>query len=236
MHFGNYVFAEPYLGWLVRGILMTLLISVVSGTAAALLGLWVTRLRLTSRRGPRLAADTFVMIFRNLPLVPLLLFVTFALPRLWLQVTGRAFPIWADLYLLLAVLSADSGANFAEILRAGVLGVAPQQQEVARTMGLSAGAIRWHVVFPQAARIVAPALATRWIQNMKNSTMALVVPLPLGLLEMAGQAERIAGETFSWVQPLTAIAVVYLLLSLGSGWFLNRWASRAQARVQAGPA
>jgi His/Glu/Gln/Arg/opine family amino acid ABC transporter permease subunit len=236
MQFGRYVFAAPYFGWLCRGIMMTLLISLVSGVAAALLGLGVVRLRLAPHRGPRIAAATFVIIFRNLPLMPLLLFLTFGLPRLWLQVSGRPFPLVFELYLLLVVMSVNSGAYFAEILRAGVLGVAPQQQEVARTMGLSTAAIRWYVVYPQAVRIVAPALATRWIHNMKNSAMALVVPLPVGLMEMVGQAGRIAGETFSWVEPLTAVAAIYLLLCLGAGWFLNRWASRAQARVEARPA
>jgi His/Glu/Gln/Arg/opine family amino acid ABC transporter permease subunit len=229
----NYVFASPYFGWLLRGLVMTLVISLVSGTAAALTGLGVMRLRLAHHRGARAAAVTFVMIFRNLPIVPLLLFLTFAVPNIFLQVFGRPFPLAFDLTLLLLGLTLNTAPYIAEILRAGALAVAPQQIDAARTIGLSNTAIRWLVVYPQAVRIVAPALATRWINHMQNSAMAIVVPLPLWQLEVVGQAQRIAGETFSWVQPVTAVAVIYLALSLGSGRLLNRWATRAQARIEA---
>jgi polar amino acid transport system permease protein len=233
MDFGRYVFAEPYFGWLCRGLLMTVLISVISGTAAALLGLVLSRLRLATLPAARIGADTFVIIFRNLPLVPLLLFLTFGLPNLWSELAGIPFPRGLELSLLLTGLSLNTGAYFAEILRSGVSGVPPQQKEVARTIGLTAATIRWYVVYPQAVRIVAPALATRYIHNMKNSAMALVVPLPLGMMEVVGQAGRIAGETFSWVEPLIVAAALHLLLSLGAGRLLNRWASRAQSRVEA---
>ena len=236
MNFDRYVFASPYFGWLCRGVVMTLVISLLSGTAAACVGIGVARLRLSPHGYLRTAASAFVIIFRNLPLVPLLLFLTFGLPGLWSQLTGDTFPRGFEFYLLILGLSANTGAYFTEILRAGVLGVAPQQQQVARTMGLSTAAIRWYVVYPQAVRIVAPALATRWIHNMKNSALALVVPLPVGLMEVVGQAGHIAGETFSWAEPLIVVAAIHLVLSLGTGRFLNRWASRAQARVEARPA
>jgi polar amino acid transport system permease protein len=236
MHFDRYVFAAPYFGWLCRGVLMTLIISLVSGTAAGLLGLGLLRLHTAAHPVPRGAATGFVIVFRNLPMVPLLLFLTFGLPAAWPQLVGRPFPRGLELYLLLLGLSLNTGAYFAEILRAGVKGVPAQHPQVARTLGLSTAAIRWLVVYPQAVRIVAPALATRWIHNMKNSAMALVVPLPVGLMEIVGQAGRIAGETFSWVEPLTAAAAVYLLLSLGASRALNQWATRAQARIEARPA
>ena len=215
------VLTEPYLGWLLRGVQMTVLISLVSGCAAALLGVGVLRLRMAERRAPRVVASGFVLVFRNLPLVPLLLFLAFGLPAL-LGERVRGL----DLALLVLGLSLNTAAYFAEILRAGVGGVPAEHAAAARTLGLSRAAIRWRVIVPQAVRIVAPALATRWVHNMKNSTTALVVPLPLGLMEVVGQAGRIAGETFSWVQPLLVAAAVHLALSLGAGSLLNRWATR----------
>jgi polar amino acid transport system permease protein len=233
--FGRYVLAAPYLGWLGRGIALTLVISFVSGCGATILGFGVLHLHLARRRLLRVLGAGFVLVFRNLPLVPLLLLLTFGLPGLWAQVCGCRFPRGLELYLLLLGLSLNTGAYLAEILRAGVLGVTPHHRETARTLGLSNTAIRWHVVYPQATRIVAPALATRWIHNMKNSTLALVVPLPVERMEVVGQAGRIAGQTFSWAEPLIVVAGVHLLLSLGLGWLLNRWAGRQQARIQARP-
>jgi ABC-type amino acid transport system permease subunit len=88
------------------------------------------------------------------------------------------------------------------------------------------------VIVVQTIRIVAPLLASRFIHNMKNSTVALVVPLPVDEMEVVGQAGRIAGQTFTWAEPLIFAATVHLALALGLGWALNAWAVREQARIR----
>jgi ABC-type amino acid transport system permease subunit len=123
-------------------------------------------------------------------------------------------------------LALNAGAYIAEILRAGVEAVPRGQAEAARTLGLSRKTIMRQVVFPQAMRIVAPALASRYIHIMKNSSLAMVVPLAPDLMEMVGQAGRIAGQTFSWVEPLVFAAVGYLAVSLLLSRLLNRWVGR----------
>jgi His/Glu/Gln/Arg/opine family amino acid ABC transporter permease subunit len=229
--FRKYVFSEPYFDWLCRGIAMTMVISVLSGAAAALIGLIAVRLQFAQHRFLGHMVSTYVVIFRNLPVVPLLLFLAVGLPDLWVALFGVAYPRGTEMVVLLVGLSANTGAYIAEILRAGVQAVQPGQRAAARVLGLSSSAVHYHVVLPQAVRIVAPALVTRLIHNTKNSTMAVVVPLSVGAMEMVGQAGRIAGETFSWVEPLVAVAVVYLAISIGLGRVLDRWAGRAQARV-----
>jgi His/Glu/Gln/Arg/opine family amino acid ABC transporter permease subunit len=236
MQFGRYVFSEPYLGWLCRGLVMTVLISAVSAVAATVVGFAVLHLQLAARRSVRALGSAFVVVFRNVPLVPLLLFLTFGLPSFWMQFVGQAFPRGHELPLLLAGLSLNTGAYLTEILRAGVSGVPSGQRDVARTLGLSTTEIRLRVIYPQAVRIVAPALATRLIHNTKNSALAVIVPLPVTAMELVGQAGRIAGQTFSWVEPLLMVAVLHLVLSSAVGALLLGWAGRAQARVEARPA
>lgn len=210
---------------------MTVVISVLSGAAAVLIGLVAVRLQFAQHRFLPNAVAVYVIIFRNLPVVPLLLFLAVGLPDLWVALFGVSYPRGTELFVLLVGLSANTGAYLAEILRAGVEAVPREQRAAARVLGLSYAAVHYQVVLPQAVRIVAPALVTRLIHNIKNSTMAVVVPLSLGAMEMVGQAGRIAGETFSWLEPLIAVAVVYLTISIGLGRILERWAVRAQARV-----
>lgn len=233
MDFSRYVFGPPYFGWLCRGLLMTLLIGTVSGLCAAVIGFLVLRCQMSAHRSLRVAGATFVTVFRNLPLVPLLLFLTFGLPGMWRQLWGSPFPRGLELHLLLLGLALNTGAYLAEILRAGVGAVAPHQIDAARTLGIARSAIRRRVIYPQAVRVVAPALASRFIHNMKNSTLSLIVPLPLEMMEVVGQAGRIAGQTFSWAEPLIFAACVHLSLALGLGRLLNDWASREHARIQA---
>ena len=231
MEFRAYVFTAPFFGWLCDGVLMTLLISLISGLGAAVIGFLLLQCHLSpSLRGIGVG---FVLVFRNLPLLPLLMFLTFAVPGLWQQLWGHPFPQGLELYLLLLGLALNTAAYVGEILLAGVRAVAPEQILAARTLELARSRIRRHIVYPQAVRIVAPALASRFIHNMKNSTLALVVPLPVELMEVVGQAGRIAGQTFSWAEPLIFAACVHLLLALGLGGILNQWATREQTKVEA---
>lgn len=232
MDFGRYVFGAPYFEWLCRGILMTVLIALISSILAAVASLAVLRCQLSATRGPRAIAVAFVIVFRNLPLVPLLLFLSFGVPGLWRQIWGHPFPRGMDFWLLLLGLSLNTAAYLSEILRAGAAAVSHQQVEAARTLGLTPSVIRRRVVYPQAIRIVGPALASRFIHNMKNASFAIVVPLPLGAMEVVGQAGRIAGETFSWREPLIVAALVYLVLALGAGRLLDRLTSREFTRVE----
>jgi polar amino acid transport system permease protein len=231
MDFGRYTFGAPYFGWLCNGVIMTLVISVTSGFSAAVIGFIIFRLDISEYRWRRIVGVAFVTIFRNLPLLPLLLFLTFALPGVWRQLWGRPFPLGFELYVLLLGLSLNTAAYIAEIFWSGFTAVAPEQVFAARTLGLGRGAVRRRVIYPQALRIAAPALASRFIHNMKNSTLALVVPMPVEMMDVVGQAGRIAGQTFSWAEPLIFAACIYLVLALALSRALNRWATREQAKV-----
>jgi His/Glu/Gln/Arg/opine family amino acid ABC transporter permease subunit len=210
---------------------MTVTISLISVLLAAMIGVLVVQCQIAASQTLRIIGVGFVIVFRNLPLIPLLLFLTFGLPGLWAQLSGHPFPRGLELQLLLLGLALNTGAYVAEILRSGVAAVPPQQIDVARTLGLAPATILLRVVYPQAVRIVAPSLASRVVHTMKNSTLALIVPLPVELMDVVGQAGRIAGETFSWAEPLLFAACAHLLLSLGMDWLLNHWATREQAKI-----
>ena len=210
---------------------MTLLIGASGAAIGTLIALGVLLCRGASGRIPRAAGALYIVLFRNLPVMPLLLFLTFALPGIWREVFGYTLPRGCEFYLLIMGLALNAGAYLAEILRAGVEAVPREQLDAARTLGLSPRTVRRRVVFPQAVRIVAPALTYRYIHIIKNSSMALVIPLAPGMMEMVGQAGRIAGQTFSWAEPLIFAAAGYLALALILSRLLNRRAIRAQARM-----
>jgi len=234
LDFSRYVFGPPYFAWLCRGFLMTLLITALGAFGGMLFGVIALRCRISANRLARAAGAGYILMFRNLPVVPLLLFLTFAFPGIYRQSTGGDLPRGFEFSFLILGLSLNAGAYIAEILRAGVEAVSYTQIEAARVLGLSMSSIRRRVIFPQAALIVAPALASRCIHIMKNASLALVMPLAPSAMEMVGQAGRIAGQTFSWIEPLIFAAAGYLTLSLILSRLLNRWADREHARIGAG--
>ena len=75
-------------------------------------------------------------------------------------------------------------------------------------------------------------LGNRLVHNMKNSTVALVLPLEVDSMEVLGQAGRVAGQTFAWAEPLIFAALVHLCLALLFGAIVNGLAARAQRKVE----
>ncbi len=230
--FERYVMSEPYLGWLISGVGMTIIIATLSGVISLLLGVAVTTARISERQFPRWAARIYICIFRNLPPVPLLLFLVFALPGLYRTVFGISFPRGMEFGLLIAGLALNTSAYLAEILRGGVRGVQAQHWDAAKVCGLSRSKTLLLVVYPQALRITLPAIGTRLIHNMKNSSIALVLPLAPMYMDVTSQAGRIAGQTFAWAEPLIFAAGAYLILTVVLSILINRLASRSQLKVE----
>lgn len=233
MDFGQYVFGEPYFGWLCRGVVFTLLITALTTVLSLLLGTIVAGMRTAQGRLKPVIAKAYITAFRNIPPVPLLLFLVFAVPGLFRSLTGVAFPTGMEFGLLIAGLSLNTSAYIAEILRSGIRAVATEHYGAGRVLGLTPGQIRRWVIYPQAVRVALPALGTRMIHNMKNSAIALVLPLAVDRMEVVGQAGRIAGQTFAWAEPLIFAAAVHLTLAVLLGFVVNRLALITQRKVEA---
>ncbi|MBI5722598.1 MAG: amino acid ABC transporter permease [Planctomycetes bacterium] len=232
MDFRHYVFADPYFGWLLRGVAVTLLIAVLTTAASLLLGFMVASRRLSRQPFWRTAGVVYVAVFRNLPPLPLLLFLLFGLPQAFRAATGMPLPAGAEFPLLIAGLSLNTSAYLAETIRSGVRAVPTEQWDAGRVLGLRPRTVLLCVIYPQALRIALPALGTRLIHNMKNSSLALALPLPVGCMEVVGQAGRIAGQTFAWTEPLLFAAAVYMTLALSLGFVVSRLSRGAQRRVE----
>ncbi len=98
-------------------------------------------------------ARLYIWLFRSMPLLVLLIFVTTTCRRRcppFAPVLND--PFWAG--LLAMVLS--EAAYIAEIHRGGLLSIPRGQSEAARALGLRYAGIQWRVIIPQALR-VAPA-------------------------------------------------------------------------------
>lgn len=233
LDFAQYVFSEPYFGWLCRGVGMTLLVTVLTTVAALVLGAGVAAMRLSPRAFWRAAGAAYVAVFRNLPPLPLLLFLLYGLPGAVRSLAGLSLPSGVEFPLLIAGLSLNTSSYLAETLRSGVRAVAAEQWDAGRVLGLGRWAVLRLVIYPQALRISFPALGTRLIHNMKNSTLALALPLPVGYMEVVGQAGRIAGQTFAWAEPLLFAAAVHMSLALLLSFAVQRMARGEQRKVEA---
>src|SRR5207237_10856088 len=140
---------------------------------AVAIGLLVALGRVYGRGWLRAPLTAYVEVVRGTPLLLQLYFIHFGIvPRLGLpdDVLGYAPTISA-----IAGLSLNYAAYEAEIYRAGLLAIPVGQMEAALALGLTRWQAIWHVVVPQAVRLVIPPVTNDFINLFKDTSVCSVI-------------------------------------------------------------
>ncbi|MCL4746291.1 MAG: amino acid ABC transporter permease [Burkholderiaceae bacterium] len=198
---------------LLRGLGMTLLLTIVVVPLGIAGGLAVALASASRWRALRWATVAYVDFFRAFPPLVLLMFVAYGLP--FLDVRIGAFGSVALAFLL------NTSSYYGEVLRAGIESVPRGQAEAARSTGLSRLQTMTWVVVPQALRNVTPDLISNTLEVIKLTSIASVVALP-ELLHAAREAQSLTYNA----TPIIAAGVIYLACL----WPLVRLLSRFEHR------
>ena len=214
----NPTYEEVFGVWLIRGLLLTIEITLISTAVSLTLGTFFGIARLSTFKPLYWFATAYVEFFRNTPLLVQLFFWYFAFP-LGLPDTVREF-LYDHNYELIAAtggLSIYTAAFIAEIVRAGIQAIPKGHLEAAAASGLSRVQALRFVILPQAFRIIMPPLGSEFLNNMKNSSLAMTI----GVAELCWQAQQIESFTFRGFEATTAATVIYLSLSLIISMLMN---------------
>lgn len=192
----------------------TLLIAVVAGIGALLLGVLITVARVSPIPILRGAAFCYTQFFINVPLLALLLLAVFALPD-----AGLIAPLLPTAIIVLTVYEA---AYVAEVVRSGVNTVGKGQIEAARALGLSLGQSLRFVVMPQSIRAVVQPLGNVMIALAMNTALAAVV----GVVELTSRVNKVNLVEARPIQIFSLAGLAYmaiaLTIGLTAGWIERR--------------
>jgi polar amino acid transport system permease protein len=204
------VAAAPIL-WM--GFKQTLLLAAMTVPLGLLAGIGFAMLSTRRERWIRWPLIAVIDVFRAIPPLVLLILVYAGLPFAGLDL--GAWGAVAVAFLL------NTGAYYAEILRAGIESVPRGQAEAARALGLKRWQVWAFVVLPQAVRNVLPDLIGNTLEVVKLTSIASVVALP----ELLFQARQAQSVTFN-ATPILVAAVAYFVLL----WPFVRLLSRLENR------
>jgi polar amino acid transport system permease protein len=200
---------------LLGGILTTLVASVASMAASLVLALPISMLRISGRWGG-VAAQLYIELFRNLPLLVLVLWVFTVLPLL----TGLTL---SPLLSGIVALTLNLSAFIAEIYRAGITSIAAGQSHAALALGMTRLQLYKRIVLPQAIMRVLPALGSMWVSLFKDTAILSVI----GVGELMYEGRLVATDTYRPLEIFTGVAVIYYLLaypqSLGVNWLFDKF-------------
>ncbi|XPV76928.1 MAG: amino acid ABC transporter permease [Desulfovibrio sp.] len=203
---------------MLEGLGLTIEISLISSAIALALGITFGLGRLSKFKPVKWFADSYVEFFRNTPLLVQLFFWYFALP-MGLSEGARdlLFENNFEFWSATVGLSMYTGAFMAEIIRAGIQSIPKGLLEAAYSSGLTYFQVLRRIILPLAFRSIIPPLGSEFLNNMKNSSLAMVV----GVAELCWQAQNVEALTFKGFEATTAATLMYLFLSLTISTILN---------------
>ena len=187
--------------FLLRGLWVTIYVSLISIVLSFILGLFLGLIRYMKIKYVSAIVGFIVDIIRNLPLLLIIFFTYFGLPQMGI-VTN---PTTASIIALVIF----EGAMLCEIVRSGIIAVPDGQMEGARSNGMTFGQAMYHVVVPQGLHNMIPALLSQFVSLVKDTSLATIIVLP----ELLYHAQIIYSQNTTYLIPMyVIIAVMYFIV------------------------
>lgn len=202
-----------------KGLGVTLLLTVIAMVIGIVLGVLLAVGRLSANPLLSSTANAYIWFFRGTPtLVQLIFFYNLSalMPEISLGIPfGPEFLTFETNALITPMLAAilglglNEGAYMAEIVRGGLLSVDPGQREAGAAIGMTDRRIMRRIVLPQAMRFIVPPTGNQVISMVKATALVSVI----ALADLLYTVQTIYNRTFETIPMLIVACVWYLIIT-----------------------
>ncbi|MCC0984947.1 ABC transporter permease subunit [Staphylococcus aureus] len=213
-------FISKYGSFFLKGIKITILISLIGVALGSILGAFVALMKLSKIKIISWIASIYIEILRGTPMLVQVFIVFF----------GITAALGLDISALVCgtiALVINSSAYIAEIIRAGINAVDKGQMEAARSLGLNYRQTMKSVIMPQAIKNILPALGNEFVTLIKESSIVSTI----GVGEIMFNAQVVQGISFDPFTPLIVAAALYFVLTFVLTRIMNMIEGRLNASV-----
>jgi His/Glu/Gln/Arg/opine family amino acid ABC transporter permease subunit len=170
--------------FIVEGLLVNLEIALISMVLSLIAGLSLALARLSRWKPLSVAVGAWVDVWRNLPLIFIILYLALTIPSSWDNTWEDVIPSWfpeglqsGGVVAAILGLVLYNSAVLAEIMRAGIQSLDRGQGEAARALGMSYRQSMRFVILPQGLRRMVPATVSQLITLNKDTTLVSIVAI-----------------------------------------------------------
>ena len=204
---------EQYGPLFLSGVGVTLIVAITGTLAGFLLGLLVAILRTipTSPKDPALKRiplkilswllGVYIEVFRGTPMIVQAMVIYYGGMTI-----GLRMPV---LTATILIVSVNTGAYMAEIIRGGIISVDKGQKEAAHAIGMTHWQSMIYVVLPQAVRNIMPSIGNEFVVNIKDSSVLNVISVN----ELFFMSKSAAGTYLRYFEVFFITACIYLVLT-----------------------
>ncbi|MEW5870146.1 MAG: amino acid ABC transporter permease [Chloroflexota bacterium] len=183
-----------------QGALVTLELTAVGLGMGFILGLLATLGRIYGGPWARRISVGYIELFRGTPLLVQLFLLYYGLPGVGITLSRLTSAFLA--------LGLNSGAYQAEYLRGSIQAIGEGQMMAGRAIGMSRLKTIWHIILPQALRLVIPSWTNEPVSLLKSTAVAFLIAVP----DLMTKAKSVAARTYDPIGTYLAVAVVYLVM------------------------
>ncbi|MDQ8032636.1 amino acid ABC transporter permease [Bordetella genomosp. 1] len=204
------------------GLALTLILAALGLALSLPLALLIAIARVSPFRWIALSSRALVNVVRGMPLLMLIFWAYFAVPKL----TGEAV---SGFWTLICALVIYESAYLSEVIRSGIEAIPKGQIEASRSLGVGYWTTMRKVVLPQALFNVLPSMTSQFVSTIKETSLGYVISVN----ELTFAANQVNNLVLT--QPLQVfgiLAIIYFLvcfsLSRSVAW-LDQWVRRTRA-------
>ena len=209
--------AKSYAPLLLRGAGVTLLLALSGTLVGFLIGLGVGVVRsIPCRREDgavkyvllkivRGILSIYIEVFRSTPMIVQAMVIYYGIAQLFSLTLNQ-------LLAGFLIVSVNTGAYLAEIVRGGIQSVDPGQHEAAQAIGMTHTQTMLHVVLPQAIRNVLPALGNEFVVNIKDTSVLNVISVS----ELFFISKSAAGTYYKYFEVFFITSVIYFVMTFAT--------------------
>ena len=215
MNFFNdvgYILANYWQDFL-KGVLWTLVISLIATLIGLVIGLIIGIIRTIPQSknkvffGLQKALDfilsAYIEVFRGTPMMVQAVVIYWGYA---FMSGGTTLPLIPS---AIVIVSINTGAYIAEIVRGGIVGIDKGQFEAAYAMGMSHFQTMIHVILPQVMKSILPAVSNEFVINIKDTSVLNVI----GVTELYFVMSITVKATYKNFPVYFVGCVVYFLLT-----------------------
>ena len=182
----------------VIGFVIGLLVAILRTIPVAPRDPWYKRVPLKLLSG---LLNVYIEVFRGTPMIVQAMVIYYGSMQM-----GLRMPV---LVAAVLIVSVNTGAYMAEIVRGGIISVPRGQKEAACAIGMTHWQSMVHVVLPQAVRNIMPSIGNEFVVNIKDSSVLNVISVN----ELFFMSKSAAGTYLRYFEVFFITACIYLVLT-----------------------
>ena len=215
----EWVFAGRNFMFLVERFLNNIVLALITMALSLILGLVIALLRISKNKITSAVTGIWIDIWRNLPVLLILLYFGLALPQevkeFWVDIAPGFLPPQirnnGQVVASIIALTIYNSAVIAEIFRAGIQSLERGQGEAAAALGLPYWKAMRIVILPQGLRRMVPATVSQLITLTKDTSLVSILAIQ-ELVAAGSIVNNTSGSPFVGVGVPAPILQVYIVV------------------------